>query len=73
MEKGNNYVFDFEKLSVYKLVLKFISNIFRIFQKLPRNIQFTIGEEFISAAISIANNIAEVSGKSSKYGKKTIL
>ena len=63
------YIFDFERLEVYKLSLKFISKVFKIYQKLPRNFQFTVGEQFIRASVSIANNIAEGSGKNSEPGK----
>ena len=68
-EKYKNYVFDFEKLEVYKRALKFISNVFKIYKKLPRVYRYSIGDQFTRAALSIANNIAEGSGKKSKKGK----
>jgi len=66
---NNEYIFDFEKLDVYNIALKFISDVFRVYQNLPKNFQFTVGEQFIRAAVSIDNNIAEGSGKNSKAEK----
>lgn len=67
--ENSEYIFDFERLEVYKMALKFIAEVFKIYQKLPRGFQFTIGEQFIRASLSIANNIAEGSGKNSGAGK----
>lgn len=66
---NEDYIFDFERLEVYKMALKFIAAVFKIYPKLPKSFQFTIGEQFIRAAVSIANNIAEGSGKNSKASK----
>ena len=63
------YVFDFERLAVYQLALKFITKAFKIYRELPREYRYSIGGQFTRAALSIANNIAEGSGKISKAGK----
>ncbi|MEW6557154.1 MAG: four helix bundle protein [Elusimicrobiota bacterium] len=68
-EDYKNYVFDFEKLEVYKIALKFISKVFKIYGKLQPGYRYLIGDQFTRSALSIANNIAEGSGKESKKGK----
>jgi four helix bundle protein len=55
--------FDFERLLVYQKSLDFIHKVFGLFKKLPREFKFTVGDNLIRAAISIANNLAEGSGK----------
>jgi len=59
----DNFVFDFETLEVYQLALEFVDDVFRITERLPVALQFSIGDNLIRAAISIPNNIAEGSGK----------
>lgn len=61
--------FDFEKLSVYQKALNFIHKIFEIYKKLPREFKYTVGDNLIRAGISIANNLAEGSGKKFKKEK----
>lgn len=61
--------FDFEKLTVYQKSLEFIHKIFGIYKKLPREFKFTIGDNLVRAGISIANNLAEGSGKKFKKEK----
>lgn len=67
---NNVFFFDFEKLEVYKLALEFADDVFRITEKLPMVLQFSIGDNLRRAAISIPNNIAEGSGKISSKEKK---
>ncbi|MDP8247187.1 MAG: four helix bundle protein [Candidatus Tritonobacter lacicola] len=64
-----DYVFDFEKLDVYKLSLDFVHKVISIIKKLPSELRFTIGGNLIRASMSIPNNIAEGSGKRSKKEK----
>lgn len=61
--------FDFERLIVYQKALRFIHNILEIYKKLPREFKHTIGDNLVRASMSIANNIAEGSGKRSKKEK----
>lgn len=68
--REDNFIFDFEKLEVYRLALEFTDDVFRITERLPMTLQFSIGDNFRRAAISIPNNIAEGSGKSSIKEKK---
>ncbi|MEW6685699.1 MAG: four helix bundle protein [Candidatus Edwardsbacteria bacterium] len=68
-EPYQNYIFDFERLEVYRMALKFVSKVFKIYRKLSREYRYSIGEQFTRSALSIANNIAEGSGKGSKKGK----
>ena len=71
MKKNNykDYVFDFEKLDVYRLSLDFVHKVISIIKKLPSELRFTIGGNLIRASMSIPNNIAEGSGKRSKKEK----
>lgn len=62
--------FDFEKLDVYQKALDLIDNIYDLFDKLPYGIQISIGNNLLRAAMSIANNIAEGSGRRGRREKK---
>ncbi|MBU1864142.1 MAG: four helix bundle protein [Candidatus Omnitrophica bacterium] len=62
--------FDFEKLDVYQKALDFIDKIFDLFEKLPYRIQTSIGNNLLRAAVSIANNIAEGSGRRGRKEKR---
>lgn len=68
-KEPERYIFDFEKLQVYKESRQFLREIFKISSNLPRNYQFSIGDQIRRAAISIVNNIAEGSGKIYKKEK----
>jgi len=68
-EKNEDFKFDFEKLEVYQLALEFLSELFKIYRRLPRDLQYSIGNNFIRAGLSISNNLAEGSGKKSKKEK----
>jgi four helix bundle protein len=61
--------FDFEKLIVYNKAIDFIHRIFKIYKNLPQEFKYSIGSNLIRAAISIANNLAEGSGKKFKKEK----
>jgi len=61
--------FDFEKLTVYQKTLDFIHKIFEIYKKLPKEFKYTVGDNLVRAVISIANNLAEGSGKKFKKEK----
>lgn len=64
-----DFKFDFEKLEVYQLALEFLSELFRVYRRLPKDLQYSIGNNFIRAGLSISNNLAEGSGKKSKKEK----
>jgi four helix bundle protein len=57
--------FDFENLKVYQRALDFIDKIFCLLKDLPREYRFSIGDNLLRAALSIANNIAEGNDKTS--------
>ncbi len=63
------YIFDFEKLRVYEISLEFVRQIFNVTKELPREYQYSVGDQLRRAALSIVNNIAEGSGKISKKEK----
>jgi len=63
------FEFDFESLDVYQLAIKYYRDILKITKVLPRDMQFSLGDQLRRAALSIANNIAEGSGKESKKEK----
>ncbi|MBL7129865.1 MAG: four helix bundle protein [Candidatus Omnitrophica bacterium] len=62
--------FDFEKLDVYQKALGFISKVYDLFEELPYRIQKSIGDNLLRAAMSIANNLAEGSGRRGKKEKR---
>ena len=63
------FEFDFERLDVYKIAIEFYRKVLKISKHFPKEIQYSIGEQFRRAALSISNNIAEGSGKESKKEK----
>ena len=62
--------FDFERLVVYQKALDFIELVFSFCDKLPMNMQSSLGDQLRRASLSIANNIAEGSGQQSAKKKK---
>jgi len=64
-----DFKFDFEKLEVYQLALEFLSELFKVYRRLPKDLQYSIGNNFIRAGLSVSNNLAEGSGKISKKEK----
>lgn len=62
--------FGFERLEVYQKTLDFIGKIIDIVMKLRPEIRYSLGEHLINTSISIANNIAEGSGRRGKKEKK---
>lgn len=69
MEKDEDFQFDFERLKVYQCALRFIDKIFEVYRKLPKEFKYFIGSNLLRAGLSIANNLAEGSGKKSKKEK----
>lgn len=59
------FKFDFENLKVYQKALICIDKVFKIFKKLPTEYKYSIGNNLLRAALSIANNIAEGNDKKS--------
>ena len=66
MDSYKNYQFDFEKLDVYRKALAFTNDVFNITLKYKREIQYSLGDQFRRAALSICNNLAEGSRKTSR-------
>ena len=58
--------FDFERLNVYQLALRFLDRIFDLADRLPSRTQSSLGDQLRRAALSISNNIAEGNDKRSK-------
>ena len=69
MKKEDDFQFDFERLKVYQFALKFIDKIFEVYRKLPKEFKYSIGSNLLRAGLSIANNLAEGSGKKSNKEK----
>lgn len=69
-EKYKDFVFDFEKLDVYQLALKFIHKLITLVKNLPTELRLSLGNNLIRAGVSIINNIAEGSGKKSPKEKR---
>ncbi len=68
-EEENGYIFDFEKLEVYKKGLMLSKKVFDVSKKFSKDVQYSIGDQFRRASLSIVNNIAEGSGKIYKKEK----
>lgn len=62
--------FIFEKLEVYKKAIDFIGKVIDIARKLPIETRYSIGNELIKTGVSIANNLAEGSGRRSRKEKR---
>ena len=65
-----NYKFDFERLDVYQKSLDFTNDIFALTLNFQREIQYSLGDQFRRAALSICNNLAEGSRKTAKGRKQ---
>lgn len=57
------FSFDFENLRVYQKSLDFVDGVFDIVKQLPQEYRHPIGDNFIRAALSIPNNLAEGNDK----------
>jgi len=68
--KYKDYIFDFERLDVYKKSLVLTNQVFTLTAKFDYQIQRSLGDQFRRAALSICNNIAEGSRKSGKSKKQ---
>jgi four helix bundle protein len=66
VKNHNDYQFDFEKLDVYQFAVEFTNDVFNITLKFKREIQYSLGDQFRRAALSICNNLAEGSRKTSR-------
>ena len=64
--KYKDYLFDFERLDVYQRSLSFTDSVFSLTLNFYREIQYSLGDQFRRAALSICNNIAEGSRKTGK-------
>ena len=69
MIQNKNFIFDFERLNVYLRALEFTNKAFYITKEFPQILQYSLGDQFRRAALSICNNIAEGSGKQTKSAK----
>ncbi|MFH1039347.1 MAG: four helix bundle protein [PVC group bacterium] len=69
-QEKEDYIFDFERLNVYQKGLEFVCAVCAVVKDLPPYLRYTIGGNFIRAAMSFINNIAEGSGKLSKDDKR---
>ncbi len=63
------YVFDFERLEVYQLAVRHAVRIFELTEGFPHRVQSSLGDQLCRASVSVANNIAEGSGKRSRKEK----
>ena len=58
--------FDFERLDVYKEALNFADSVYRVSAEFPKDEVYGLTGQLRRAAVSVALNIAEGSGKSKK-------
>ena len=61
----SEFEFDFERLSVYQKSLDFIDEVFEVYNTFSNDYKISIGSNWIRAALSVANNIAEGNDKDS--------
>ena len=55
--------YDFEKLDVYQRGLDFAEKIYELTESFPQRVQYSLGDQFRRAVLSICNNLAEGSQK----------
>ena len=65
--------FDFEKLNVYKRAVQFILKVYEATEKFPQDELYGLTAQFRRAAVSIATNIAEGSGRHHKRDHQQFL
>ncbi len=66
----SGYRFGFERLEVYRRALGFSFRVFDLTLGFKKEIQYSLGDQFRWAALSICNNIADGSRKSFKGRKQ---
>lgn len=59
MGEGENHRYDFQKLEVYGKALDLAERVFRITDSFPKKLQYSLGDQFRRASLSICNNVAE--------------
>lgn len=55
--------YDFEKLEVYQKAMDFAEQVFELTEHFPQHLQYSLGDQFRRAVLSICNNLAEGSQK----------
>ena len=65
-EGNGKYEFDFERLEVSQKAVDFANKVYSVVNKESWFLQSTLGNQFVRASLSICNNLAEGSRKSSK-------
>ena len=61
-------MFKFETLEVWKKAISYADELLEIAENLPQGYQFSLSDQLKRAGISVPNNIAEGSGRSSEKG-----
>lgn len=59
-------MYRFESLDIWNEAISFCTDLFEFSEKLPKNLQYNLGSQLRSAALSVPSNIAEGSGSNSK-------
>jgi len=62
--------FKFESLDVWKRSINFADEMFTLAQTLPKEYQFSLGEQLRRASLSVPTNIAEGSGRDNPKEKQ---
>ncbi len=55
--------FRFQRFEAWKRAIEFVDKMFAVADRLPQRYQFSLGEQLRRAALSVANNLAEGSGR----------
>lgn len=81
-EKGGNvqvrtvaytaYQFNFEKLDVYQKAIAFADDVFTTTLTFRKDVQYSLGDQFRRAALSVCNNLAEGSDKPTRNAKRQL-
>lgn len=69
MKNYKEYKFSFENLDVYQKAIDLANLAFELTRRFRKEIQFSLGDQFRRAALSICNNLAEGSDQESQAAK----
>ena len=72
MEMYTKYRFSFEKLEVYQNAIEFTESVFTTTLAFRKELQYSLGDQFRRASLSICNNLAEGSDKVTRNAKRQL-
>ena len=66
-------MFRFETLEIWTISVDYADEIYDVIERFPQSVQYNLGSQLRSSALSISNNIAEGSGSNSSLEFKSFL